>query len=126
MSALYAELVDAKKHIGQELQGRYLRVTTGIADNFPLAADMPSWIFLKATTVRDVLMPAVTADIDGKLMWIYNEGTGTITLKTSSDAALAPAVTLTGVAGGGGNPAIMQALFGIGAAGVLWKKWSGS
>lgn len=125
MSATYAELVDAKKHISQEISGRYLRITTGIADNFPLTADMPSWIYLKATTTRDVLLPTVTVDIDGKLLFIYNEGSGTITLKSASDAALTPALVMTGAAapGGGGSPAILQAVFGLTAV-LAWKRLS--
>lgn len=117
------ELVDASK-----FSGRYMRVMTGIADNFVLTEDMPSFLYLKATTARDVLLPAVTQTCDGRLLFIYNEGSGTITLKTSSDAALLPAVAMTGVAaasGYGGSPTIMQAIFGLTAT-LAWKRLSNS
>lgn len=118
MSAFFTELLDSKKRTGIQIAGKYLRVTTGIADNYALNAEMPSWLYLLATTARDVLMPAATAAIDGLIMVIYNQGTGTITLKTSSDAALSPAVTVTT-----STPATMQCIFGLAAASA-WKKIS--
>lgn len=117
MSAQYLDYLHAENLNATEFFGKYLRISAPIADNFSLLADMPSWIYLRATAARDVLMPAVTSAIDGKIMFLYNEGTGTITLKTSSDAALSPAVTLAGA----GTTAVMQALFGLAVA-TAWKK----
>ena len=110
MSALYAELVKGKRVYANSLHGEYFRSTTGIADNFPVSKDMPSWIFIKATTARDILMPA-EEDVDGKLYFIHNEGAGVITVKTSSDGALSPAVTI-----GSGAAAVLFAVSGV------WKK----
>lgn len=98
------------KLIGQDLYGRYMRQTTGIVDNFVVDKDFPSWLFLKATGARDILLPA-EEDVDGKMYFIHNEGTGTITLKTSSDGALSPAVTIAS-----GAAACVMAIAGV------WKK----
>lgn len=97
--------------------GNYMRQTTGIADNFAIGAMFPSVLYLKATTARDVLLPSVDATVDGLILYLYNEGTGTITLKTSSDAALSPAVTLAGL----GSTAIMAAVAGL-AQTAAWRK----
>lgn len=107
------------------LFGNYLRQTTGIIDNYPVTSAFPSFLYLKATTARDLLLPFVDATVDGMLLFIYNEGTGTITLKTSSDAALTLAQTMVGVAGGGGNPAILQAIAGLTQV-TAWKRLSAS
>lgn len=74
-----------------------LRVTSAIADNFPLSADMPPTIALLAGAARDVLMPADATTPEGLTLTIINLGVTTgavITLKTSADAALTPAVTI--------------------------------
>lgn len=74
-----------------------LVVTSAIADNFALDAEMPPVIALFAGAARDVLMPADSSDIKGLRMTIINLGVtagATITLKTSADAALTPAVTV--------------------------------
>lgn len=72
-------------------------VSSAIADNYALSADMPPCIALFAGAARDVLMPADATTPRGTKLTIINLGvtTGaTITLKTSADAALTPAVTI--------------------------------
>lgn len=101
-----------------KLSGVYLRQATGIGASFAITKDMPSFIFIKATTARNVLLPAVTADVDGRILYLYNEGTATITLQTSSGAGLSPAVTLAGA----NTVANMMALFAGLAATAAWKK----
>ena len=74
-----------------------LVVGTAIADNYALSADMPPTIALLAGAARDVLMPADATTPRGLRLTIVNLGVTTgavITLKTSADAALAPAVTI--------------------------------
>ena len=74
-----------------------MRIVGNIADNFPLNADMPPVIMLGASAVRDVLMPANDASIHGLCLTIMSNSTtttGVLTLKTSADAALSPAVTI--------------------------------
>ena len=108
------------------LYGNYLRQTTGIIDNYPVTSAFPSFLYLKATAARDVLLPFVDSTVDGMLLFIYNEGTGTITLKTSSDAAFTVALAMTGVASpGGGNPMILQAV-ATGVQVTAWRRLSGS
>lgn len=68
-----------------------------IADNYPLTATMPPNIVLGASAARDVLMPAGSVDIDGLILCLISRSsttTGVLTLKTSADAALSPAVTI--------------------------------
>lgn len=96
MSSDRRDFVDADQLRGRRLEVDYFRQVTGIIDNFPLNGGMPSVIYLRATAARDVLLPFVNADLDGRVLTIYNEGTGVITLKTSSDAALVPARTIAG------------------------------
>ena len=107
------------------LYGNYLRQTTGIIDNYPVTSAFPSFLYIKATAARDVLLPFVDATVDGLLLFVYNEGTGTITFKTSSDAAFTVALAQTGVAGGGGNPQILQAV-ATGVQVTAWRRLSGS
>lgn len=74
-----------------------LVVGSAIADNYALSADMPPVVALLAGAARDVLMPSDATTPRGMRMTIINLGvtTGaTITLKTSADAALTPAVTI--------------------------------
>ena len=111
-------IYDAGQVGGQKHKLGYFRQTTGIVDNFPITKDMPTVLYLKATTARDVLLPAVDAEVDGRVLFLYNEGTGVITLKTSSDAALSPARTVAG------NAAIVvHAINGLAAASA-WKTLS--
>jgi hypothetical protein len=86
-----------------------------IADNFPITADMTPIIVLGASAARDILMPANSIDIDGLCITIQSNSTtttGVLTLKTSADAALSPAVTIAQSAG-----VSMIYLHGIG-----WRK----
>lgn len=74
-----------------------LKVVSAIADNYALSADMPPTIALLAGAARDVLMPADATTPIGTRLTIINLGVTTgavITLKTSADAALTPAVTI--------------------------------
>lgn len=74
-----------------------LVVGSAIADNFALSADMPPTIALLAGAAREVLMPPDATTPKGTRLTIINLGvtTGaTITLKTSADAGLTPAVTI--------------------------------
>jgi len=74
-----------------------MRLVGNIADNFVLTADMPPVIVLGASAARDVLMPANDAANDGLCFTLLSNSTtttGVLTLKTSADAALAPAVTI--------------------------------
>lgn len=74
-----------------------LYIPGNTADNFPLSADMPPVIVLGAATAIDVLMPAATVANQGLCFTILSNSsttTGVITLKTSADAALTPAVTI--------------------------------
>lgn len=95
-----------------------LVITTAIADNFPLDAEMPPTIALFASAARDVLMPADSVDIKGLKMTIINlsvTAAAVLTLKTSVDAALTPAVTV------GINAAVqMEHLGGTGTTG--WRQ----
>lgn len=74
-----------------------LIITGNVADNFQLATGMPPVIVFGASAVRDVLMPADNALLKGltfTLMSNSSTTTGVLTLKTSGDAALTPAVTI--------------------------------
>ena len=74
-----------------------LYLAGNVADNFALSADMPPVIVLGASAARDILMPANAAANDGLCMTIISNSsttTGVLTLKTSADAALSPAVTI--------------------------------
>lgn len=65
------------------------------ADNYAIAADFPPVLVLTPAGAIDVLMPAASVDITGLTFEIYNQGAGgTITLKTSADAAFSPAITI--------------------------------
>lgn len=94
------------EHIGSSLadvsirRGRYenpMVITGNIADNFPITKDFPPVIVLGASAARDILMPAPTSSINGLCFTILSNSsttTGVLTLKTSSDSALSPAVTI--------------------------------
>lgn len=74
-----------------------LRIVGNIADNFPITADMPPVLAIGASAARDVLMPANDENNDGLCFTIVSTSsttTGVLTLKTSADAALSPAVTV--------------------------------
>jgi hypothetical protein len=89
-----AALMDSKWRRGRK--DDLLVVSSAIADNFPLAVTMPPTIALFAAAARDVLMPA-DADSKGLRLTIINlsvTAAAVITLKTSADAALTPAVTV--------------------------------
>jgi hypothetical protein len=93
-------------------------VSSAIADNFALSADMPPTVALFASAARDVLMPADSADIKGLRMTIHNlsvTAAAVLTLKTSADAALTPAVTVAINAS-----VTMEHLGGTGTTG--WRK----
>jgi len=107
------------------LFGNYLRQTTGIANNYVITSAMPSFLYLKATTARNVLLPFVDNTVDGMLLFIYNEGTGTITFQTSSGSAFTIAQTSAGVAATGGNPAIFQAIANVTQV-TAWRRLSAS
>jgi len=95
-----------------------MRVPGNVADNYALSADMPPTIVFAATAARDILMPANSADIDGLVMELINASavtTGVLTLKTSADAALTPAVSLTQL-----QAVTMQYIHGTG-----WRKRTG-
>ena len=115
MSADYKDFINGDILNVRRITAGYFRQNVGIIDNFPIPATGPSAMYLKATAARDILLPIVTADIDGKLLFIYNEGTGVITVKTNSDAALVPARTIAGNAA-----MILQAVQGL-AATAAWK-----
>ena len=93
-----------------EFGGKYLHRSTFIPDNFQIGADFPSFIYLRASAARDILMPP-EEDCDGKIYWIHNLSTATariLTVKTSSDAALSPAVTI-----GMGAAVALQSVMGV-------------
>ena len=92
-------------------------VQTGVADNFALDEDMPPVLALSGPTGGgDVLMPADSAALKGRMLTIINIATvGTLTLKTSADAALTPAVAVTV-----NNSATMIHLGGTGLQG--WRR----
>lgn len=72
-------------------------VASAIADNYVIPAASPPTIALLAAAARDVLLPADATTPRGTRLTIINLGvtTGaTITLKTSADAALTPAITI--------------------------------
>lgn len=74
-----------------------MRITGNIADNFAINADMPPVIMLGASAARDILMPAATSKNHGLCFTIMSNSTtttGVLTLKTATDAALSPAVTI--------------------------------
>lgn len=72
-------------------------ITGPIADNFALSLEMGPVIAIGATAARDVLMPADADSAKARLTIINISAvtTGVLTLKTSADAALVPAVALT-------------------------------
>lgn len=116
-----SEVINAPLADTRHRRGRFEEVYVApgnLADNFALAATMPPTIVLGATAARDVLMPAGSADIHGLCFTIINKSavtTGVFTLKTATDAALSPAVTLTQVVS-----VEMMYLHGIG-----WRKRGG-
>lgn len=72
-------------------------ITGNIADNFQISDNMPPVIVLGASAARDVLMPAATSKNHGLCFTLISNSTtttGVLTLKTSADAALSPAVTI--------------------------------
>lgn len=74
-----------------------LVVTTAIADNYPLSADMPPVVALFASAARDVLMPPNASTPKGMRMTIVNlsvTAAAVLTLKDSADGALVPAQTV--------------------------------
>lgn len=74
-----------------------LLITGNVADNFPIVDTMPPVIVLGASAARDILMPAATARNHGLCFTLISNSsttTGVLTLKTSADAALSPAVTI--------------------------------
>lgn len=74
-----------------------MEIIGNIADNFALSADMPPTIVIGASAVRDVLMPPDATTPKGTILTIISNSittTGVLTLKTSADAALTPAVTI--------------------------------
>lgn len=81
-------------------RGRYenpMIITGNIADNFPITKDFPPVIVLGASAARDILMPAPTASINGLCFTLISNSTtttGVLTIKTSGDQALSPAVTI--------------------------------
>jgi len=95
------------EHVGAAIMDapiRYRRIEEilylagNVADNFPIVKDMPPVIVLGASAVRDILMPAATSANQGLCFTIISNSsttTGVLTLKTSADAALTPAVTIT-------------------------------
>lgn len=96
-----SELIDAATERVKIRTGRYesvMIITGNVADNFPLNKDMPPVIVLGASAARDILMPAATSAIDGLVLTLISNSTtttGVLTLKTSADVALSPAVTIT-------------------------------
>lgn len=114
-----AALWDTKQRRGMKLDYFVapFAANSSIADNYPLAMTMPPLIVLGASAARDVLMPANDAAYDGLLLTIMSNSintTGVLTLKTSADAALSPAVTLVQFAA-----KTMVYLHGIG-----WRQYS--
>src|SRR5262245_1238527 len=74
-----------------------LTLVGNIADNFPITTQFPPVIVLGASAARDILMPANDIANDGlRFLFISNSSTttGVLTLKTSADQALSPAVTI--------------------------------
>jgi len=70
------------------------------ANDYVLSAKMPPVVIMTPAGAVDVLMPASSAETKGLTFWIYNVGAGgIITLKTSTDAAFATAITVA-VSGG--------------------------
>lgn len=61
---------------------------------YVLTADCPSLVGIVAGAAIDVLMPAIDAQMEGRMIIIVNLATGAnaITVKTSADGALTPAV----------------------------------
>jgi hypothetical protein len=118
MSSDRRDFGDFERLKSRQTVNDYFRQATGIVDNFPVPSAGPSTLFLRATTARDVLLPFVNSDMDGRVLTIYNEGTGVITLKTSSDAALSPARTISGNAS-----MVVQAVNGL-AQTAAWKALS--
>lgn len=64
------------------------------ADNQVMDKGMPPWWVLNPAGNVDILMPAVTPDMDGLMFFITNISANTITLKTAADAAFTTAIVL--------------------------------
>lgn len=117
----HSEIIGAVLADTKWRRGRFeevYNVPGNIADNFPLAQTMPSTILIGATAARDVLMPAAAASMHGMILTITSKSsvtTGVLTLKTSTDAALSPAVSMVQFAS-----VEMQYFHGIG-----WRKKGG-
>lgn len=71
------------------------------ADNYPITVEHPPVIYIDpAAAARDVLLPAIDGNSKGLTFVIFNTsdnatGAEDITLKTSADAALVPAVVIS-------------------------------
>jgi hypothetical protein len=96
-----SELIDgviANSPIRRGRKEEILVIAGNVTDNFPITKDMPPVIVLGASAVRDILMPAATSSIHGLCFTLISNSsttTGVLTVKTSADAALSPAVTIT-------------------------------
>lgn len=95
-----SELIDgviANSPIRRMRKEQMLVISGNVSDNFAMDADMPPVLVCGASAARDILMPANSADINGLCFTIISTSsttTGVLTLKTSADAALSPAVTI--------------------------------
>lgn len=118
--ATHSEISHTSFRETRHRSGRYeeiMVITGNIADNFPLPRTAPPTIVLGASAVRDILLPAAAADMDGLIFTLISNSTattGVLTLKTSADAALVPAVTIAQ-----GASVQVQYVHGIG-----WKRRS--
>lgn len=86
-------------------------------DNYVLTKSHPPVLRMTPAGAIDVLLPASTDETRGMVFWIHNIGAGgVITLKTSGDVALSPAITIA-VSGGW----VMVQCTGSATANAGWK-----